>query len=102
MAASRSRFFFLYSHAKKFFFQTSAKPSPPPVLVAPFSNVNHSPVGSAETGSGCSNSLHRSRKCVWAAARSVSATGFHFLTNSAGVIWGNTRIRDDLPQANVL
>src|ERR1700730_6582295 len=92
MAALRSRFFFLYSHAKKFFFQTSAKPSPPPVLVAPFSNANHPPVGSAETGSGCSNNLHKSRKCVCAAARSVSATGFHFFMNSAGVIRIGTRV----------
>src|SRR5262252_6474377 len=60
-ASSRLRFFFLYSQAKKPFLQTSAKPSPPPVLVTPFSNMNYSPTGSAVIGPSCPSGAQRSR-----------------------------------------
>ena len=42
----------LYSQAKKPFFQTSAQPSPPLCLAAPFSKVKDSPVGVGVGGLG--------------------------------------------------
>ncbi len=40
-----------YSQATSPLHETSAQPSPPEVLEAPVSKVNHSPLGSAVTGS---------------------------------------------------
>ncbi len=63
-AKARSRSFFgpLYSHAKHSRRQTSAQPSPPVVLPAPFSKANHSPFGSALIGSGMPTRAQRSLK----------------------------------------
>ncbi len=78
----------LYSQAKKPRFQTSANPSPPPSLPAPFSNANHSPTGSASWGVGSPSIRHRSVKCDWADARSPVEMPRHLCANSAGVSCG--------------
>ena len=89
-AKARSRPFFLplYSQAKHSFRQTSAQPSPPPVFDAPFSKVNHSPLGSALIGSSMSSRRQMSLKCDWEAVRSFSSAARHFWINSAGVMSG--------------
>ena len=85
-AKARSRSFFgpLYSQAKQPRRQTSAQPSPPAVLLAPFSKANHSPLGSAEIGSGTSRSAQRSLKWDWEAERSFSSTPCHLAMKSCG------------------
>jgi hypothetical protein len=75
----------LYSQPKKPRFHTSAKPSPPPCLAAPFSKQKLSPVGSAAAGVGWSKTRQRSRKCSCAAERSFSSTLRHLAMNSAWV-----------------
>src|SRR2546422_4838569 len=85
-AACRSLCLPLYSQLKQPRFQTSAQPSPPLSLDAPRSKQYHSPSGSAVAGVGSSSRLHRSRKCSWAADRSLRFAAFHFLINSTGVI----------------
>src|SRR5450759_624018 len=83
----RDSFLPLYSHAKWSFFHTSAKPSPPPTLSAPFSNAYQSPIGSASFGVATSSIRHRSMKCSCAAARSVRQLPAHLAANSEGVNW---------------
>lgn len=61
------------------------QPSPPLVLVAPFSKVNHSPLGSAVTGSSMSSRRQRSRKCACEALRSLSSTLRHLVMKACGV-----------------
>ena len=78
----------LYSQAKKPRFQTSAKPSPPPPLVTPFSKAYDSPVGSASLGVGSPSIRHRSMKCSCEAAFSVLALAFHLAANALGVMVG--------------
>src|SRR3546814_10140727 len=76
----------LYSQAKHPLRQTSAQPSPPVVLVAPFSKANHSPLGSAAMGSSTPSKAQRSLKWLWEAERSLSSTWRHLLRNSCGVM----------------
>jgi|GEM_PF-6599023 len=68
------------------FIQTSAQPSPPPVLCAPRSKVYQAPSGSAAAGLGWPSNSQRSRKCCCAAERSESCAFFHLAMNSCGVM----------------
>ena len=75
----------LYSHAKQPRFQTSAQPSPPPVFLAPRSNLYQVPSGSASVGVGSFSNRQRSLKCDCDADRSLSVEAFHLAMNSSGV-----------------
>jgi hypothetical protein len=83
----------LYSQAKWRRFHTSAKPSPPAALPAPFSKAYHSPVGSASFGVGTPSTRQRSMKCSCAAALSFAVLSRHFAANSAGVMGPAYRAR---------
>ena len=58
----------------------------PAELVTPFSKVNHSPVGSAATGSASSRSAHRSLQWLCEAERSFSSTPRHLNRTTCGVM----------------
>ena len=78
-----------YSQPKQLRRQTSAQPSPPPAVAAPRSKQYQEPVGSAAAGvCAPSRRWQRSRKCSWAAERSLRVTSCHVAMNWSGVTRG--------------
>ncbi len=55
---------------------------PAPALAAPSSKQYQAPVGSVSAGVGSSRRRHRSRKCSWAAERSLRVASRHLVMNS--------------------
>ena len=62
----------------------------PGALGPPRSKVKNSPFGSISAGLGCPTSSQRSRKCCWAADRSVSWTFFHLVIKVEASIVGES------------